>query len=153
MLLDYFSDSVANFISKKLFINLSRRVWIIFRLNFNTFFWQYILSLYFPLQILSYAFPKEPSKLFVTLAACLRIISPRPRHSEQACSIVSGLLFSFPKRFAGEMFVVLIFDICNVYEIIAYDWLYSWYWGRVKMVDVASKFLGNIKDCHLFLVC
>ena len=26
---------------------------------------------------------------------------------------------------AGEMSVVLIFDICNVYEIVAYDWLYS----------------------------
>ena len=44
------------------------------------------------------------------------------------------------------MSVVLIFDIYNVYEIVAYDWLYSQYWGRVKIVDMASKFLGNIDD-------
>ena len=66
--------------------------------------------------------------------AGFRIILPRPRHSQQVCSIVSGLLFSFPEKFfpgpldrAGEMSVVLIFDICNIYEIVAYDWLYSQY--------------------------
>ena len=31
----------------------------------------------------------------------------------------------------GEMFVVLLFDICNVYDIVAHDYLYSEYWGRV----------------------
>ena len=51
------------------------------------------------------------------------------------------------------MSVVLIFDICNAYEIVAYDWLYSQYWGRLKMVDMASKFRGNIEDWRLFLVC
>ena len=49
--------------------------------------------------------------------------------------------------------VVLIFDICNAYEIFASDFLYSQYWGRVKMVDMALKFLENTKDWRLFLVC
>ena len=31
----------------------------------------------------------------------------------------------------GEMSVVLLFDICNVYDIVAHDYLYSEYWGRV----------------------
>ena len=54
-----------------------------------------------PLQILlSEVFPKEQSKWFVILVAGLRIISSRPRHSEQVCSIVLGLLFSFPDKFA-----------------------------------------------------
>ena len=70
------------------------------------------------------------------LVAGLRIISPHRRHSEseQVCSIFSGLLFSFPKKLAqgftgcaNEMPVVLIFDICNVYEIVAYDWLNTQY--------------------------
>ena len=52
---------------------------------------------------------------------------------------------------AGEMSVVLIFGICNVYEIAAYDWLYSQYSGCVKMVDMASKFLGNIEYWRLLL--
>ena len=52
------------------------------------------------------------------------------------CSIVSRLLFSFR---AGKMSVVLIFNICNAYEIVAYEWLYLQYWGRVKMLDMASK--------------
>ena len=54
---------------------------------------------------------------------------------------------------AGEMSVILIFNIRNVYEVVAYDWRYSQYWGRVKIVDVASKFLGNIERWRLFLVC
>ena len=69
--------------------------------------------------------------------AGLRIISPRVKHTEQVCTIVSGLLFSFPENLlkdlvdrAGEM-SVLIFDICNVYEIVAYDWLYLQYCDRV----------------------
>ena len=33
-----------------------------------------------------------------------------------------------------------------MYEIVAYDWLYSQYWGWVKMLDMASKFVGNIED-------
>ena len=41
--------------------------------------------------------------------------------------------------------VFLIFNISNVYEIVAYDWLYSQGWGRVKMADMALKFLGNIE--------
>ena len=40
---------------------------------------------------------------------------------------------------AGELPVVLIFDNCNLYEIVAYDWLYSQYWGRVKIIDNAWK--------------
>ena len=65
----------------------------------------------------------------------------------QACCSV------FPIKFAqdlvdraGEVSLVLIFDICNVY-----DWLYSQCCGRVKMVDMASKFLGNIEDWRLLV--
>ena len=76
-------------------------VWIIFCLNFKTFFCRYMLSLYLPLQILTNkVFPKEPSISFVILVAGLKIILPRPRHSEQVCSIVSGLPFSFSDKFA-----------------------------------------------------
>ena len=74
------------------------------------------------------------------------LASPRLRHSEQVCSIVSGELFSFLEKFAqdlldraGEMFVVFVFDICNVYEIVAYDWLYSQYWDQVKMLDMKHR--------------
>ena len=35
----------------------------------------------------------------------------------------------------GKMSVVLAFNICNAYEIVAYEWLYLQYWGQVKMVD------------------
>ena len=31
-------------------------------------------------------------------------------------------------------------------EIVVYDWFYSQYWGRIKMLDMASKFLENIED-------
>ena len=59
-------------------VNLSQCVQIVFRLNFKTFFWQYILSFYLPLQILlSKVFPKEPTKWFVILMAGFRIISLR----------------------------------------------------------------------------
>ena len=55
----------------------------------------------FPFTILTNkVFPKEPSISFVILVAGLKIILPRPRHSEQVCSIVSGLPFSFPDKFA-----------------------------------------------------
>ena len=40
---------------------------------------------------------------------------------------------------ADEMLVVLIFDICNVFEIVTYEWLYLHYLGRVKMVYIAWK--------------
>ena len=59
------------------------------------------------------------------------------QNSEQVRSIVFGLVFSFPEEFAQglldrarEMPVVLIFDICKVYEIVAYDWLRSGKDGR-----------------------
>ena len=68
------------------------------------------------------------------------------------CSVFRRIL---PKDLlvpAGEMLVVLICDICNAYEIVAYDWLYSHYWGPIKILDMASKFLGNIEDWCLFSV-
>ena len=115
MLLDYFSLSMANVISKKLFVNLSWLVWIIFRLNFKTFFWQYMLSLYLLLQIvLCNFFTKETSIWFVILVAYFRIISPRPRHSEQICSIVSGLLFNFPEKFAQRPTQSSWRDVCDI---------------------------------------
>ena len=48
---------------------------------------------------------------------------------------------------------VLIFYIRKVYEIVAFEWLCSQYWDQVKMVDMALKFLGNIEDWRLLLVC
>ena len=44
-------------------------------------------------------------------------------------SLVSpgNLLKDLLNNHAGKLLVVLIFDICNVYEIVAYDWLYSQY--------------------------
>ena len=45
--------------------------------------------------------------------------------------------------------VVLVFDICNVYEIFADDWLYSQYLGWLKMVNMALKLLKNIEAVKL----
>ena len=67
------------------------------------------------------------------MVAGLRIISPHLRHSEQVCSIVSGLLFSFRENLLKDLIdrasgmPVIIFNICSVYEIVAYDWLHSQY--------------------------
>ena len=58
---------------------------------------------------------KEPLIWFVILMAGLRIISPRPRHFEQACSIVSGLLFSFPEKFAQGLIRLCWRDVCCTY--------------------------------------
>ena len=93
----------------------SQCVWIIFCLNLKTFFWRYMVSLYLPRQILlSNIFPKE-SIWFVVLATGLRIISPRPRHFEQVWSIVSGLLFSFPEKFAQGPTRSCWQDVCGSY--------------------------------------
>ena len=55
---------------------------------------------------------------------------------------------------AGKMSVVLIFNICNAYEIVAYEWLYLPYWGRVKMVDMASKIAVSFNCVSLvFFFC
>ena len=105
-----------------MFVNLSWCVWIICHLNFKTFFWWYMLSLYLALQIfLSNIFPKKPSIWFVTLVAGLRIIWHCPRHSEQICSIVSGLLFSFPKKFAQWPTWSCWQDVCG-----PYFWYLQW---------------------------
>ena len=90
-------------------------------------------SLYLPIQILlGRVFLKEPSIWFVVLEASLRIISPRPRHSEQVCSTVSACCSILPRNLledlldrAYEMFVALIFEICNIHEIVAYDCIHS----------------------------
>ena len=118
-------------------------------------------SLFTPLYPSKYGFSQGTISIwFVLLVAGLRIISTHRRHSGQVRSIASGMLFSFPTKStqwllyrAGEMSVVLIFGICNVYEIVAYYWLYSQYWVWLKMVDMASKFLGSISDWCLFFVC
>ena len=99
-----------------MFVNLSQRVWIIFRLNFKTFFWRCILSLYLPLQILlSKVFFKETSIWFAILVVGLRIISTGPRHSEQVCSIVLGMLSSFPETFAEGTTQSRWRDVCGPY--------------------------------------
>ena len=48
----------------------------------------------------------------------------------QACCLVfpRNLLKDVLNR-AGEVCVVLTFDICNIYEIVAYEWLYLQYCG------------------------
>ena len=134
MPLHYFLGSMANFISKKLQLYVYHGVsglsfvWILRHFSGDICF---LFTCPLPHQILlGKAFPKEPSIWFAVLLACLRIISPRPGYSEQACSIASGLLLSFVDKFArgldraSEMSVVITFDICNVYEIFAYNWLY-----------------------------
>ena len=126
---------------------------------FRHFFWRYMLSFYLLLQILlSKVFPKK-HQCFIILVTGLRIISPHPRHFEQVCSIISGRCSVFLRNLlkpnqanrAGKMSAVLISAICNVYEIVTYDLLHSQYWGLIKMVDMASKYIGNIKDWRLFL--
>ena len=49
------------------------------------------------------------------LMAGLRIMSPYLRHSEKVSSIQNLLKDSLNR--AGEMSIVLVFDICNVYEM------------------------------------
>ena len=69
-----------------------------------------------PLQILlSTVFPKESSIWFVFLAADRRVISSRPSHSEQVCSIVLDLLYSFPEKFTQEPTRSSWRDICGLY--------------------------------------
>ena len=65
--------------------------------------------------LLSNVFPKEPSIWFVILVAGLKIISPRPRHSEQVYSIVLSLLFSFPEIFAQGPTQSCWRDACEPY--------------------------------------
>ena len=110
------------FFQKVVFVNLSRRVWITFRLNYKTFFWWYMLSFYLALQILlSNVFPKDPSIWFVTLVAGLRIIWQCPKHSKQVCFIVSGLLFNFLKKFAQGPTRSCWRDVCD-----PYFWYLQW---------------------------
>ena len=92
--------------------------------------------------------------------AGFRIISPRPSNSEQVCSIVPGLLFSFAKKFAQgatqlcwQISVVLIFHIRNVYKIVAYDVFAVFAVLRTgKGGKYSFKILGKSK-IGLFLVC
>ena len=75
-----------------------------------------MLSLCLSLQIfLSSVFLKETSTWFVILVAGLRIISAPPRHFEQVCSIVSGLLFSFPDKFAQGRTQSCWREACSLY--------------------------------------
>ena len=76
-----------------------------------------------------------------------------PRLSQQVYSIASGLLFSFPEKFDQGPLRSCWRDVCGPYFwhlqwlwICRYDLPYSQYWVRVKMVDMALKFLGNIED-------
>ena len=108
------------------------RARIIFHLNSKTFFWRYMLCLYLALQILlSNVFPKEPSIWFVTLVAGLRIIWQRPRHFEQVRSFVSGLLFSFPKKFAQGPTWSCWRDVC-----VPYFWYLQWLWNCLLWLAV-----------------
>ena len=133
MLLNYFSGSVANVISKScVYRGMSG---LSFVRIFRHFFWRYMLPFYLLLQILlSKVFPKK-HQCFIILVTSLRIILPHPRHFEQVCSIISGhcsvflrnLLKSNHANRAGKMSTVLISAICNAYEIVTYDLLHSQY--------------------------
>ena len=53
----------------------------------------------------------------------------------------------------GELTVVLIFDICNVHEIVAYDWLHSQHWGgEGGGKDVKYGFETSLKHRRLVFV-
>ena len=93
-----------------------------------------------PLQILlSEVFPKEQSKWFVILVAGLRIISSRPRHSEQVCSIVLGLLFSFPDKFAQASTWSCCRDAYALYFIDLLCLWDCWLWLAVFTVLSSGK--------------
>ena len=120
--MNYFATLAGKFIAA---------VWIIFSLNFKTFFWRYMLSPYLSLILLSNVFPKEPSIYdlqFWWLASELSHLG----HSEQVCSIVSGLLFSFCSRtysidmarclwslyLTFVMFMILLLMIACIHNIV-----------------------------------
>ena len=129
------------YFQKAVFVKLSRHVSIIFRLNFKTVFWWYMISLYLlPLQILlSTIFSQETTNMICTFGGWPQNYFTKYAPLFQACCSVflRNLLKDLLDR-AGKISVVLLFDICNVYEIVAYDWLYPQYWCWVKMVDMAS---------------
>ena len=126
-----------------MFVNLSWRVWTIFCFNVKIFFWSYTLSPYLPLQIfLSNVSTKKPSIWFVILAGGIRNFSPHPTHSEQVCSIVWGLLFSFPEKSAQGSTWLCLQDNCGPYfcHFLKLSLMNNCnYWGWVKMVDMALK--------------
>ena len=82
-----------------MFVNLSWHVWIIFCLNFKTFFWRYILSLYFPFQILLNVFPKEPSIWYHTRS----ILNKYAPLFQACCSVFARNLLKGLLNHAGEM--------------------------------------------------
>ena len=51
-LIFWFNDKC--FFQKAVFVNLSTHVWIIFHLNFKTFFCRYMISLYLPINVICY---------------------------------------------------------------------------------------------------
>ena len=81
------------------------------------YFWQYMLSLYLPLQILlSSIFPKETSIWFLILMAGLGSILPHRRHPEQVCfHCFRPALFSFPEKFAQRPTRSCLRDACDPY--------------------------------------
>ena len=141
-----------------MFVNLSWRVWIIFRLNFKKFLWRYMLALCLPLLfLLNKVFSKKTSMMICNFGGWHRIYltTPKAFWTSMLHCFKPAVRFSLEDLLdrAGEMFVVHVFDICNVYKIVAYDWLHSQYWGRVKTLGMVLTFLGNIVDWSLFLVC
>ena len=139
--LAWFHFWAKRIILQHLSIKLSRRDSIIFRLNFKAFFRRYVLSLYLSLQILLMFFPRN-YQYVICNSEEPRLVSELSYHAwgipnkyaplfQACCSVFSRNLLKDLLDWAGEMSVVLIFDICNVYEIVAYDWLHSRCWGRV----------------------
>ena len=58
----------------------------------------------------------------------------------------------FPRKTCSKTYsVVLVSCLWSLFlTYLMFMKLYSQYWGWVKMVDIALKFLGNIKDWCLF---
>ena len=136
-----------------LLLNLSRRVWIIFRSNFKTFFLRYMIYLYLSIQILlsnvfrngqymicnfggwPQSYLTTPEAFWTSMSHCFRAAVQFSR--EICCGEKFVVARNLLRReiCCGEKFVVarclvLIFDICDVYEF-ALDWLYSHHWGRL----------------------
>ena len=112
------------------------------------FFWLYMLFPYLPLQtLLSNAFYQETINMIYNFGSwpqkCLRLSKTFWTNYaplfQASCLVFRRNMLKDLLNCADEMLLVLIFDICNSYEIVTYEWLYLHYWGSVKIIYMASK--------------
>ena len=69
---------------------------------------------------------------------------------QSCCSVFRRKLPENLLNHSGEITAVLIFGLCNVYEIVAYDWLHSQHWGGGK--NVRYEFEISLKHRRLVFV-